>query len=196
MEYNNNKQDLVWFAMSAPYCRELEAKRLLDNRSIENFIPMCYKVSVKQNKKTRVLVPAIHNLIFVRTTRTIIKETKQQISILQYITRTDNGKNIPVIVPDMQMQQFITVSKTNSEQLIYLRPEEINLKKGTRVRILGGYPKPESSRSDTGNYRRSHSRNPTRFDRSHISILKQKPKRKLPVLFGKLKVGNTVPILA
>ena len=36
------------------------------------------------------------------------------------------------------MQQFITVSKTNSEQLIYLRPEEINLKKGTRVRILGG----------------------------------------------------------
>ncbi len=138
MEYNNNKQDLVWFAMSAPYCRELEAKRLLDNRSIENFIPMCYKVSVKQNKKTRVLVPAIHNLIFVRTTRPIIKETKQQIPILQYITRTDNGKNIPVIVPDMQMQQFITVSKTNSEQLIYLRPEEINLKKGTRVRILGG----------------------------------------------------------
>lgn len=138
MEYNNNKQDLVWFAMSAPYCRELEAKRLLDNRSIENFIPMCYKISVKKNKKTRVLVPAIHNLIFVRTTRSIIKETKQQISILQYITRTDNGKNIPVIVPDIQMQQFITVSETNNEQLIYLRPEEINLKKGTRVRILGG----------------------------------------------------------
>lgn len=30
------------------------------------------------------------------------------------------------------------VCRTNDEHLIYLKPEEINLSKGTRVRILGG----------------------------------------------------------
>ena len=36
------------------------------------------------------------------------------------------------------MQQFISVSRLHNERLIYLTPEEINLAKGTRVRVLGG----------------------------------------------------------
>ena len=50
----------------------------------------------------------------------------------------DAGKNSPIIVPDIQMQQFISVSRLHNERLIYLTPEEINLAKGTRVRVLGG----------------------------------------------------------
>lgn len=36
------------------------------------------------------------------------------------------------------MEQFIRVSRTGDDGLVYLKPEEINLGKGTRVRILGG----------------------------------------------------------
>ena len=36
------------------------------------------------------------------------------------------------------MQQFIAVSGTYDEQLIYLEPTELNLTKGTRVHICGG----------------------------------------------------------
>ena len=36
------------------------------------------------------------------------------------------------------MQQFITVTQTANEELIYLRPEEVDLKKGTKVRLHGG----------------------------------------------------------
>ena len=39
---NNTPDDsnTQWFAMSAPYRRELKAKEMLDNAGIENFVPM------------------------------------------------------------------------------------------------------------------------------------------------------------
>lgn len=134
----NDKEDMVWFAMRAPYSKELEAKRLLDQYAIESFIPMCNKVFVRKGKKRKELVPAVRNLIFVRTTWPLIRESKKKILFLQYVTKPDGGKNIPVIVPDVQMQQFITVSQQVNERLVYLTPEEINLAKGTPVRVLGG----------------------------------------------------------
>ena len=50
---NNDEENIVWFAMRAPFCKELEAKRLLDKQAIENFVPMCYKVFEKNNKKRK-----------------------------------------------------------------------------------------------------------------------------------------------
>lgn len=133
------ENDVVWFAMSAPYCKELEAQILLQRDKIESFVPLCYKiVEKKDGHKVRKLVPAIHNLIFVKTTRPIIQEAKQRIAIIQYLTKPENGKNVPIIVPERQMQQFITVCKSQSENLVYLSPTEVNLHKGTRVRIIGG----------------------------------------------------------
>ncbi|MDR2119183.1 MAG: UpxY family transcription antiterminator [Tannerellaceae bacterium] len=138
-DYNTHSNDRVWFAMSAPFGRELEAKRLLDKRKIENFIPMHYDVVVKRTgEKKRELVPAIRNFIFVRTTRPVIQETKREIRILQYYTRPENGKNIPVIIPETQMSRFVAVSETHDEKLVYMKPEEVDLRKGRRVRIHGG----------------------------------------------------------
>jgi transcription antitermination factor NusG len=100
---------------------------------------MRYALTEKRNGiKNRQLVPAIHNLIFVRTTSERIKSLKQGVDFLQYLTRPKNGKNVPVTVPDREMQQFITVTEKSNEELIYLNPEEIDLKKGTRVRVHGG----------------------------------------------------------
>lgn len=139
IEFNTNKEELVWFAMSAPYCKELDAKRLLEKQNVESFVPMCYEIVLKKGgAKSRELVPAIHNLIFVRTTRSIMQDLKKQILFLQYLIRPENGKNIPVIVPDTQMKQFITVSETHCEKLTYLKPDEVDLRRGTPVRIIGG----------------------------------------------------------
>lgn len=125
--------------MSAPHCQELKAKRALDELAIENFIPMRYDIVAKRNgKKSRELVPAIHNLLFVRATRPVVQEAKNRIPVLQYLTCHRDGKNIPIIVPDYQMKQFIAVSNACNEEIVYLKPEEINLKKGTPVRVIGG----------------------------------------------------------
>jgi transcription antitermination factor NusG len=36
------------------------------------------------------------------------------------------------------MQSFITVAGCKNENIVYLSNEEVNIRKGTRVRIIGG----------------------------------------------------------
>lgn len=139
MNAGNNNPEIVWFAMSAPYRRELKAKDFLEARGIECFVPMT-KVAVERagGVKKRETVPAIHNLIFVHTTQESIKELKRGNELLQYRTLPRDGKNVPVIVPEKEMQQFIAVTQARMDEICYLKPEEINLEKGTKVRLHGG----------------------------------------------------------
>lgn len=130
---------IVWFAMSAPYRRERIAKEFLESKGIECFVPMKTALVEKRNgTKQRQLVPAIHNLVFVHTDKETIKNLKQGVNFLQYHTRPMNDKNVPIIVPDSQMQQFIAVTQAGNDSLTYLRPDEIDLAKGTKVRVHGG----------------------------------------------------------
>lgn len=126
----------IWFAMRATYRREMDAMRLLEKERLACFVPMQYKFSVKKGKKVRALVPVVHNLLFVHARPSEVKRVKALVTYLQYITDTRSGQKI--VVPDKQMQRFIAVSGTYDDQLLYFRPEELNLSKGTRVRITGG----------------------------------------------------------
>lgn len=129
----------VWWAMSAPYQRELKAKAALDKLGIENFVPMRYQaVRKRTGSMARELLPAIHNLIFVRGSKPCVSQAKKDILWLQWLTRPEGGKNVPVTVPDKDMEQFIAVTNTYNEHLIYIQPDEIDLRKGAPVRILGG----------------------------------------------------------
>ncbi len=129
----------VWYAMSATFGRALKAKEFLESRSVRCFIPMKHEVvSDGKHGKVRKLVPAINNLLFVHTTRERIQALKSEVDYLQYLTRPEGTLRIPIVVPDRQMDQFITVCDSYNEKLIYLNPEEINLAKGTPVQIIGG----------------------------------------------------------
>ena len=133
------RENKAWFAMRVTFRRELNIKRVLDEKSIENFIPMRYGIHITKNKKRkRILVPVIHNLIFVHTFPKTIKEIKNGIPYLQYMTTWKDGKRIPIIIPDEQMNQFIAVACTNDEHLLYVEAKDINLTQGTKVRIHGG----------------------------------------------------------
>ena len=137
---NNTPEDnnAKWFAMSAPYRRELKAKEMLDNAGIENFVPMTKAIVERCGQKRRVTVPAIHNLIFVHASKEQIKEIKSRTDYLQYRTHPCNGKNTPITVPDKEMQQFIAVTQERMDEITYLKPDEIDIARGTRVRIHGG----------------------------------------------------------
>lgn len=128
-----------WFAMSAPFRNEMRAKALLDSRGVENFVAMCHRIFIdSRGRKLRKEMPAVSNLIFVRSTRAELQLLKAKVEYLQYKVRPENGKNVPIVVPDEQMQQFMAVCKSRSEQLIYLQPDEVDLRKGTPVRVVGG----------------------------------------------------------
>ncbi len=90
----------------------------------------------KKGKKVRALVPVVHNLLFVHARPSDVQRVKSQVTYLQYITDTRSGQKI--IVPDSQMQRFIAVSGTYDDHLLYFQPDELNLSKGTKVRITGG----------------------------------------------------------
>lgn len=130
------KENEIWYAMRATYRRELEAVKLMEREGMGCFIPMQYKESVKQGRKVRELVPAIHSLVFVYARPSELKRVKAQATWLQYIIDTRSRQKI--IVPDNQMQRFIAVTGTYNDHLLYFQPGELNLKKGARVRITGG----------------------------------------------------------
>ena len=128
-------EEIEWFAMRVTYRRELEVKRLLDEKGVENFIPMKYEKSARTGRKR--LVPVIHNLIFVRATASQIQELKKPtcIPLLQYMMDQRLGKKITV--PEKQMRQFIAVTGTYDETLRFFGPSEINFSKAQKVRITG-----------------------------------------------------------
>lgn len=126
----------IWYAMRATYRREPDAIRLLEKEKLGCFVPMRYKISIKKGKKVRALVPVIHNLIFVHAYPSEVKRVKSQVTYLQYITDTRSGKKI--VIPDNQMQRFIAVAGTYNDHLLYFQTDELNLSKGTKVRVTGG----------------------------------------------------------
>lgn len=136
---NKSYNKIQWYALRITYSREIALQTYLKEQNIENFIPMRYDYVVKNGQRVRKLVPAIHNLVFVRSTRKKIDEIKEENAFslpLRYIM--DRETRLPIIVPEIQMQHFISVAGNYDQQLIYLPATEALLKKGDRVRITGG----------------------------------------------------------
>jgi transcription antitermination factor NusG len=131
-------QDTVWYVLRITYNRALKCKKYLDEKTIKNFIPMRYVIDAKGGKK-RNLVPVIQNLIFVHSNRLVLDQIKQNPpfnSMIRYMM--DKSTRKPVVVPEKQMRDFITVAGTNDEQLVYLTSSELPLQRGDKVRITTG----------------------------------------------------------
>ena len=127
-----------WWAMSATFNRSLKAKEELAMRGIEHFLPMKPAVGVRGGRKIRRMVPAVTNLIFVRTDEQTIQQVKSELKYLQFLCHTEDGHRRRIIVPDAQMDDFIRVADSQADGLVFLHPDEIDLTRGDRVRIHGG----------------------------------------------------------
>lgn len=140
LEVNKSiNKEIYWYALRITYSRELALKAYLDQEHIENFVPMHYEYVVRNGQRIRKLVPAVHNLIFIRSTRQKIDEIKEANATtlpLRYIM--DRETRRPITIPETQMQYFIAVAGNYDQQIIYLPSEECGAQKGDRVRITGG----------------------------------------------------------
>ncbi len=130
--------EIAWYPLRITYSQEMKVKEYLDKEHIESFIPMRYVEKECQGKKTRQLVPAIHNLLFIHTCRKKIEEFKRFSLLSSKIRYIMDNNHVPTIVPDKQMMDFIAVAGTLNEHTMYVDPLEIHLKKGERVRVNGG----------------------------------------------------------
>ena len=136
----------LWFPMRVTYAREMKVKAELDRLGIENFVPMTYRIveSRKQGEveSRRVLVPAINNLIFIRSTQEQISDLKrrnEQLEPLRYMMDHTIGKEHEIMtVPERQMANFLRVATKTDDSVMFLDENSIIGKEGMRVRIMGG----------------------------------------------------------
>lgn len=124
-----------WYALRVTYNREMIVKRYCDDRQILNFVPMDYKIRERDGVKTKKLEPVVHNLIFIKTTRFFINELKLKFPI-RYMM--DHCTGNPITIPELEMQHFMAVAGNPDQGIVYLNPDELKLKIGTKVRITGG----------------------------------------------------------
>ena len=124
-----------WFVMRA-YKSEKRAEEKLKGRDgLEYFIPKCYAVRVYHGVKSKRLVPVIPNLVFVHASRIQITEFKKRYNFLQFVMWEKSTGLEYLVVPDDQMENFIKVSSQYEENIAYYNPDELDFRKGCRVRI-------------------------------------------------------------
>ena len=136
----------TWFPMRVTYQREMKVKAELDRLGIENFVPMRYKVVESQNggdtELRRVLVPAISNLIFVRSTQERISELKRRNEVLEplryMMDYTASQEHAIMTVADGEMENFMRVASRTDDSVIFLDNETVVGKEGKCVEIMGG----------------------------------------------------------
>ena len=136
----------TWYPMRVTYGREMKVKGELDRLEIENFVPMkCRVVESRTDGTTelrRELVPAISNLVFVRSTQervTELKRTNEVLEPLRYMLDFTNGDG-PVImtVGEREMENFMRVASKTDDSVMFLDENTIVGKEGKRVKIMGG----------------------------------------------------------
>ena len=84
---------------------------------------MRYEYVVRKERRLRKLVPAVHNLVFVRSTRERMDEIKNKPGMnipIRYIM--DRETRQPIVIPDSQMRSFIAVSAPTTRLCSTLNP--------------------------------------------------------------------------
>ena len=139
------RSERAWYPMRVTYGREVKVKEALDNLGIENFLPMHYElVDPGDGNKKRMLVPAIHNLIFIHDSRediTLLKTTRREFQPLRYITKhfAESMADNILTVPETQMRNFMRVASVQDDSVIFLDNSDYLSKVGRRVLITEGY---------------------------------------------------------
>lgn len=131
-------QPMQWYAMRATYHREMAVKALLDNAGIECYLPITHCLKMQHGRRIRVEIPLVSSLIFVHAHKERLQRLKAHVPHLQYMTTRLSGKNVPIVVPQKQMDDFILITSNASRNLLFFRPGELDLKKGTPIRLHGG----------------------------------------------------------
>lgn len=129
---------LLWYPMRVTYGRGMMVKSHLDEMGIESFIPMRWEM---ENGVER-MEPAIHNLIFVRSTQetlTRLKIEKRDFEPLRYMmVHNALGETEIMTVPDREMNNFIMAVSVKESSMFLTDDSDYFSKIGRMVRITEG----------------------------------------------------------
>ena len=130
---------IAWYPIRVTYGMVIPVKKYLDTKNIKNFVPLVRKTKIIKEKPVTKWEPAISNYIFVFSTRkqliALKNELEERIPIRFLLNRSTG---LPLKIPKKEMENFIQISSTLDEQLVYFKPGDLDLNKGDLVKITGG----------------------------------------------------------
>lgn len=132
-------KEIHWFAIRVSYGRVLKFCAGLEEAGIEYFVPMMRKKSEKNGKHVITMVPAVSNLCFVHTSKSVLDDfflSMGENRTAHYMW--DKATRNPVIVHDKAMADFIQISRVMLDDVLYLKDITAKLREGRKVRVLEG----------------------------------------------------------
>lgn len=143
-EHSSEGVPSSWYALRVSYSRELKVRDRLNELGVKTFVPMMWrrcpvKPGMTTGNPSRRLVPAVGNLCFAYSTRAeledFIRGYGETSPVHFYWDRTANK---PLTVPEKAMNDFIAVSSTLDEDLIYITEITSKLREGQTVKVKEG----------------------------------------------------------
>lgn len=102
------------------------------------FTPLVWKVRMKGGRKERYKTPAIHDLLFVESSRQLLDPEVAQRPTLQYRFVRGGAYMEAMTVPDKDMERFIRATSSSDDPKYFLPSELTPSMVGKAVRIVGG----------------------------------------------------------
>lgn len=135
---NPNKK-VCWFVLRD--LKRSNAKRkayqLLEERQVEVFTPMKWKLGTVKGKRVRLEVPCMADLLFVHDCRERLDPILEEFITVQYRWVRNKWRE-PMVVPDAEMDRFIRAVRASESPRYYLPEEVTPAMKNRRIRIVGG----------------------------------------------------------
>lgn len=133
-------KERIWYAIQTFHCKEEQLGKYLAESKLNYFIPMRYGERVTSDgKRKRILVPAIHNLLFVEKT----VEDKKLLSIASespvpfLLIRHRETRKICEI-RDREMIELRAICDPNYEGTLFVDVSLAETRPGSRVRVING----------------------------------------------------------
>lgn len=126
-----------WFVLKVSR-QEDRAAETLDSKGLRTYLPKAQTDATICGKKRIVERPLIPNTIFVHAPFRTLNAILAGHTFMSYCyRRTINGYKI-LKVPAREMERFIDSSTKMKGDITYYQPQEVVLKRGDKVRIVGG----------------------------------------------------------
>lgn len=131
------KDEPQWFALKVSR-KETLAISVMEKAGLRTYCPMAATDTTIQGKKVIVERPLIPNTVFVYAPFHQLNALKNTHPFITYCYKKVDGKFKILQVPTREMELFIDSSTKMKEDITYFHPDEVELKQGDKVKIVGG----------------------------------------------------------
>ena len=137
--------DKSWYVFRASYGREDKASDFIVEDGQFVYIAKRYTRKIVNGKRKMVLESLIPNLLFVYATEEKAEEYIKDTPAISYLTyyynhfeKNEEQKNPPLVIPDKEMENFMTATCSKNEHLRLVDESQCHYKGGELVKIIDG----------------------------------------------------------